>query len=55
LSRVISATASPVTRRAFPSTLSIVDENTIFGVSCQRRANSISAGLAPGCWSAVGH
>ena len=54
LSRVISATASPVTRRAFPSTSSIVEENTTFGMSRQRRANSITAGVASGCSSAVG-
>jgi len=51
---VISATASPVTRRVFQSTLSIVEENTTFGMSRQRRANSIAAGVAPGCWSTVG-
>src|SRR4029453_7357333 len=54
LSRVISATASPVTRRVFQSTLSIVEENTTFGVSRQFRANSICAGGAPGCGSPVG-
>src|SRR5215472_7813370 len=54
LSRVISAIASPVTRRVFQSTLSIVEENTTFGVSRQFRANSICAGVAPGCWSPVG-
>src|SRR5437870_657483 len=54
LSRVISVTASPVTRRVFQSTVLVVEENTTFGISCQRRANSISAGVAPGCWSAVG-
>src|SRR5262249_26950657 len=54
LSRVISATASPVTRRVFQSTLSIVDENTTFGVSRQFRANPIFAGEASGCWSPVG-
>jgi hypothetical protein len=54
LSRVISATASPVTRRVFQSTVLIVEEKTTFGMSRQRRANSICAGLAPGCWSAVG-
>src|SRR5215211_4180905 len=54
LSRVISVTASPVTRRVFQSTVLILEENTTFGISCQRRANSISAGVAPGCWSAVG-
>src|SRR5260221_10873515 len=54
LSRVISATASPATRRAFQSTLWIVEENTTFGVSRQFRANSICAGVAPGCWSPVG-
>jgi hypothetical protein len=54
LSRVISATASPVTRRVFQSTLLVVEENTTFGMSRQRRANSICAGVAPGCWSAVG-
>src|SRR5438270_596171 len=54
LSRAISVTASPVTRRVFQSTVLVVEENTTFGISCQRRANSISAGVAPGCWSAVG-
>src|SRR5215831_2913539 len=54
LSRVISVTASPVTRRVFQSTVLVVEENTTFGMSRQRRANSISAGVAPGCWSAVG-
>src|SRR5204863_4836751 len=54
LSRVISVTASPVTRRAFQSTALVVEENTTFGMSRQRRANSICAGVAPGCWSAVG-
>ncbi len=54
LSRVISAIASPVTRRVFQPTLSIVEENTTFGVSRQFRANSISAGVALGCWSPVG-
>ena len=54
LSRVISAVASPETSRVFQSTLSIVEENTTFGVSRQFRANSISAGVALGCWSPVG-
>src|SRR5215207_1670337 len=54
LSLVISVTASPVTRRVFQSTLSIVEENTTFGVSRQFRANSICAGVASGCWSPVG-
>src|SRR5215469_8373989 len=54
LSRVISVTGSPVTRRVFQSTVLVVEENTTFGMSRQRRANSISAGVAPGCWSAVG-
>src|SRR4051794_41961600 len=54
LSRVISVTASPVTRRVFQPTLSIVEENTTFGVSRQLRANSISAEEALGCWSPVG-
>jgi hypothetical protein len=54
LSRAISVTASPVTRRAFPSTALIVDENTTFGMSRQRWANSICAGVTSGCWSAVG-
>jgi hypothetical protein len=53
-SLVISVIASPVTRRVFQSTVLVVEENTTFGISCQRRANSISAGVAPGCWSAVG-
>ena len=46
LSRVISVTASPVTRRAFQSTALVVEENTTFGMSRQRRANSICAGVA---------
>src|SRR5689334_4089450 len=54
LSLVISVTASPVTRRVFQSTVLVVEENTTFDMSFQRRANSISAGVAPGCWSAVG-
>src|ERR687898_482562 len=37
LSRVISVTASPVTRRAFQSTALVVEENTTFGMSSQRR------------------
>src|SRR5258708_21031439 len=52
--RVIWGTASRVTRRAFQSTARVVEENTTFGMSRQRRANSICAGVAPGCWSAVG-
>ncbi|MBP2353842.1 hypothetical protein JOF29_004952 [Kribbella aluminosa] len=43
-----------MTRRVFQSTLSIVEENTTFGVSRQFRANSICAGVASGCWSPVG-
>src|SRR4051794_5834695 len=54
LSLVISVTASPVTRRVFQSTVLVVEENTPFGMSRQRRANSICAGVAPGCLSAVG-
>src|SRR3954452_19079320 len=53
LSLVISATASPVTRRAFPSTVLGVEENTTFGMSRQRWAYSICAGVASGCWSSV--
>src|SRR2546429_2808949 len=45
LSRVISVTASPVTRRAFQSTALVVEENTTFGMSRQRRAEPH---LAPG-------
>src|SRR3982074_2259221 len=52
--RVVSVTASPVTRRAFQSTTLVVEENTTFGMSRQRRANSIWAGVAPGCWAAGG-
>jgi hypothetical protein len=52
LSRVISVTASPVTRRVFQSTVLVVEENTTFGMSRQRRANSIAAGATPGCRSA---
>ena len=54
LSRVISVTASPVTRRVFQSTGLVVEENTTFGMSRQRPAYSTAAGVAPGCWSAVG-
>jgi hypothetical protein len=54
LSRVISVTASPVTKRAFQSTSLVVEENTTFGTSRQRWANSICAGVASGWWSAVG-
>src|SRR5690348_5142816 len=36
LSRVISVTASPLTRRAFQSTALVVEENTTFGISRQR-------------------
>lgn len=54
LSLVISVTASPVNRRVFQSTVLVVEEKTTFGMSRQRWANSISAGVAPGCWSAVG-
>src|SRR2546421_111585 len=54
LSRMISVTASPVTRRAFQSTALVGEEDTTFGMARQRRANSICAGVAPGCWSAVG-
>src|SRR5438128_10284945 len=54
LSLVISVTASPVTRRVFQSTVLVVEENTTFGMSRQRLANSIAAGVAPGCLSAVG-
>ena len=32
----------------------VVEENTTFGMSRQRRAYSMCAGVAPGCWSAVG-
>jgi hypothetical protein len=49
LSRVISVTASPVNKRVFQSTVLVVEENTTFGMSSQRRANSISAGVTPGC------
>src|SRR5438309_10157610 len=54
LSRVISVTASPVTRRAFQSTARVVEENTTFGMSRHRRADSVRRGVAPGRWSAVG-
>ena len=54
LSLAISVTASPVTRRVFQWTVLAVEENTTFGMSRQRRANSITAGVAPGCSSAVG-
>src|SRR2546428_60218 len=52
LSRVISVTASPVTRRAFQSTALVVEENTTFGMSRQRRADSICARGGPGGWAA---
>src|SRR6195256_4834094 len=49
LSRVISVTASPVTRRVFQSTVLIVEENTTFGISCQRRGGWwLRAGRAGG-------
>jgi hypothetical protein len=35
-------------------TVLIIEENTTFGMSRQRRANSTSARVAPGCLSAVG-
>src|SRR5262245_6158779 len=54
LSRVISVTASPVTRRAFQLTALVVEENTTFGMSRQRRADWIFAGGGAGFWSAVG-
>src|SRR2546427_3071857 len=54
LSRVISVTASPVTRRAFQSTALVVEENTTFGMSRQRRGESLSAGGGPGGWAAGG-
>jgi hypothetical protein len=38
----------------FQSTVVVVEENTTFGMSRQRLANSIAAGVAPGCLSAVG-
>src|SRR4051794_30007341 len=40
LSRVISVTASPVTRRVFQSTVLVVEENTTFGMSRHRRAET---------------
>src|SRR4051794_41638743 len=48
LSRVISLTASPVTRRAFQSTALVVEENTTFGMSRQRRADRDRPGGEPG-------
>src|SRR4051794_41675464 len=54
LSRVISGTASPVTRRVFQSTALVVEENTTFGMSRQRRGESIFAGGSPGGSSAAG-
>lgn len=51
---MISVTASPATRPVFRSTVLIVEENTTFGISRQRRAYSMCAGVASGCWSAVG-
>ena len=53
-SRVISATASPLTTRVFQSTSPTVDENTTFGIARQICANSTSTGVAPGCSSPVG-
>jgi hypothetical protein len=57
LSRVISVTAPPVTRRVFQSTVLILEENTTFGISSQRRddsgeyhpgpANSVNERLLP--------
>src|SRR3981189_583282 len=44
LSRVISVTASPVTKRAFQSTSLVVEENTTFGMSRQRRGAPGAAG-----------
>src|SRR3954469_8449949 len=48
LSRVISVTASPVTRRAFQSTALVVEENTTFGMSRQRRGERVSRGVRAG-------
>src|SRR5690349_25039129 len=48
LSRVISVTASPVTRRVFQSTVLVVEENTTFGMSRQRRAHPNPAGVGAG-------
>src|SRR5207253_6493840 len=53
LSRVISVTASPVTRRVFQSTVLVVEENTTVGTSRQRRGDPISAAAAPGRWWGV--
>ena len=49
LERVISAIASPVTRRVFQSTLSIVEENDHLRCVPPVLANSISAAVALGC------
>src|SRR6195256_1717458 len=43
LSRVISVTASPVTRRVFQSPVLVVEENTTFGMSRQRRGGAAAA------------
>ena len=40
--------------RALQPSVSGVVENTSFGMSRQRPACSICAGMAPRCWSAVG-
>src|SRR4051812_49664969 len=54
LSLVISATASPVTRRVFQSTVLVVEENTTFGMSRQRRADPIAPRGGPRRWAAGG-
>src|SRR4029450_11513243 len=54
LGRGVSPAAAPVPGGVVQPTLSTVEENTPFGVSRQFRANSICAGVAPGCWSPVG-
>ena len=38
-----------MTSRVLPSTATVVEENTTFGTARQRRAYSITAGVAPGC------
>src|ERR1700738_4513982 len=56
LSRVISVTASPVTRRAFQSTALVVEENTTFGMSRQRRGGGACGrgGAGGGGWGGGG-
>src|SRR3954465_9052391 len=54
LSRLISVTASPVTRRAFQSTALVVEENTTFGMSRQRRGGAAHRGGGGGARGGAG-